>query len=565
MIRATSAVYVCAKCALGSPESEFQPFTVSGWAIDAAAPTGTGVDIIGVNAYHNFGNGSPAYALGGATYGDARPAVAASYGARFLNSGYHFTMTGQPPGWYRFVNYAHSTTSGVWTGRTQDAYVDIPTVSLEINRSGTGTGAIVATGLTCPGGSTAQAMPCGASYTLGSVVWITAVADPGSTFAGWGGGCLGPQPTCGVTLAGDRYTFAYFTKTPDTIATTYYHTDVIGSVRALSDDTGATVIRHDYLPFGEDTQPLTGDPLRFGGKELDPESALMNFEARYYRNTWGRFTQVDPVQAAGALAAPQSWNRYAYARNNPLRFVDPTGLSDTPLFRTLTDQAYREPLDMTNTWKSDDGLGLWAERFGMTASSGDLGPFGCGYKPDSNGNFYRWTETCDLHESQQIYFQAGGGTTKTPTTPTADTPTDAPTNPTPAPRATSQPWSACAVPVFPAGESVNANISLVLSENRYGFEAAFRNTVGRVWNRGTWDYKRRKGPDRYEDAGNFNYGAVMTALGVPAPVTKIGATIAQAIFGGGLKLPYGIPMFVDNPGDQDMIQRGISYMQHCTK
>jgi hypothetical protein len=50
----------------------------------------------------------------------------------------------------------------------------------------------------------------------------------------------------------------------------------------------------------------------------------------------------------------------------------------------------------------------------MTASSGDLGPFGCGYTPDSNGNFYRWDETCDLHESQQIYFQAGGGTTKPP-------------------------------------------------------------------------------------------------------------------------------------------------------
>jgi RHS repeat-associated protein len=234
-------------------------------------------------------------------------------------------LSGQPPGWYRFVNYAHSTTSGVWTGRTQDAYVDIPTVSLEINRSGTGTGSIAATGLSCPGGSNTQAMPCGASYALGSVVWLTAVADPGSTFAGWGGGCLGTQPTCGVTLAGDRYTFAYFTKTPDTVATTYYHTDAIGSVRALSDDTGATVMRHDYLPFGEDTQPLTGDPMRFAGKELDPESALMNFEARYYRNTWGRFTQVDPVHVEAALLDPQQWNRYAYARNNPLAYGDPSG------------------------------------------------------------------------------------------------------------------------------------------------------------------------------------------------------------------------------------------------
>jgi RHS repeat-associated protein len=111
------------------------------------------------------------------------------------------------------------------------------------------------------------------------------------------------------------------------VATTYHHTDAIGSVRALSDDTGATVIRHDYLPFGEDTQPLTGDPMRFAGKELDPESALMNFEARYYRNTWGRFTQVDPI--GGSLTDPQNWNRYAYARNNPMAYGDPTGLEFT--------------------------------------------------------------------------------------------------------------------------------------------------------------------------------------------------------------------------------------------
>jgi RHS repeat-associated protein len=119
-------------------------------------------------------------------------------------------------------------------------------------------------------------------------------------------------------------------------------------VRAITDETGAVVSRHDYLPFGEDTQPLTGDPMRFAGKELDPESALQNFEARYYRNTWGRFTQVDPVD--GSLSDTQSWNRYAYARNNPLRFTDPSGLSYSgqvllpdaagPVFYGLSDEGF---------------------------------------------------------------------------------------------------------------------------------------------------------------------------------------------------------------------------------
>jgi RHS repeat-associated protein len=367
-------------------------------------------------------------------------------------------------------------------------------------------------------------MPCGASYTLGSVVWITAVPDPGSTFAGWGGGCLGPQVTCGVTLNGDRYTFAYFTKTPDTVATTYYHTDAIGSVRALSDQTGATVIRHDYRPFGEDTQPLAGDPMRFAGKELDPESALMNFEARYYRNTWGRFTQVDPI--GGSLADPQSWNRYAYARNNPLRFVDPTGLSDTPVFHTLTDQAYREPIDMTNTWKSYDGLSLWTERLGMTASSGDLGPFGCGYTPDSNGNFYRWTETCDLHESQQIYFQAGGGTTKPPTT---DTPTNTPTNPTPTPGPKESPtkqltwWDRmgrCTEAQYGFGDgSVSAGLDLAKIASEIGATPIYKRLIG---------LPAIEGSSRFTNL--FNYVTFKSGLGAKVKGAAM-RTFTKAAFG----------------------------------
>jgi hypothetical protein len=78
-------------------------------------PSGTDVDAVYVWAYHNFGNGTPSYMLGAATYGDARPDVAASRGSRFLHSGYHFTVTGQPPGWYRFVVSSHSWPA-MWTG-----------------------------------------------------------------------------------------------------------------------------------------------------------------------------------------------------------------------------------------------------------------------------------------------------------------------------------------------------------------------------------------------------------------------------------------------------------------
>jgi RHS repeat-associated protein len=53
------------------------------------------------------------------------------------------------------------------------------------------------------------------------------------------------------------------------------------------------------------------------------------FGARYYRANLGHFTTVDPeLNVKDALVDPQRWNRYAYARSNPLRFLDPDGRRD---------------------------------------------------------------------------------------------------------------------------------------------------------------------------------------------------------------------------------------------
>jgi RHS repeat-associated protein len=115
----------------------------------------------------------------------------------------------------------------------------------------------------------------------------------------------------------------------------YYHLDAIGNVRAVTDQNGRVVERHDYLPFGEEcttgacaSNPglAGGQPKRFTGKERDTETGLDYFGARYYGPKTGRFTTLDPVADLKAnLRDPQRWNRYAYGRDNPLRFVDPDG------------------------------------------------------------------------------------------------------------------------------------------------------------------------------------------------------------------------------------------------
>jgi RHS repeat-associated protein len=68
---------------------------------------------------------------------------------------------------------------------------------------------------------------------------------------------------------------------------------------------------------------------RCTSKERDAETGLDYFGARYFSGAQGRFTTVDPLMASAYVSNPQSWNRYTYALNNPLRFVDPNGI-DVP-------------------------------------------------------------------------------------------------------------------------------------------------------------------------------------------------------------------------------------------
>ena len=68
--------------------------------------------------------------------------------------------------------------------------------------------------------------------------------------------------------------------------------------------------------------------MHFTGKERDTESGLDYFGARYNASTMGRFMTPDPLLNSGKPWDPQTWNRYAYTQNNPLKYIDPTGLYD---------------------------------------------------------------------------------------------------------------------------------------------------------------------------------------------------------------------------------------------
>ncbi len=110
----------------------------------------------------------------------------------------------------------------------------------------------------------------------------------------------------------------------------YLTNDHLASPRINTDQNGAVTARHDYQPFGEEIERSTygADTVRkqFTSYERDNEIALDFAQARYFNAGFGRFSSPDPLQASARSGQPQTWNRYTYALNNPLRFVDPDGM-----------------------------------------------------------------------------------------------------------------------------------------------------------------------------------------------------------------------------------------------
>ena len=107
----------------------------------------------------------------------------------------------------------------------------------------------------------------------------------------------------------------------------YYFADEIGSARVVTNASGTILEDCDYFPYGgSGCVPSSVNNYLFTGKERDSESGLDNFGARYDSSQYGRFMTPDPMLNSGRPNNPQTWNRYAYALNNPIIVTDPTGL-----------------------------------------------------------------------------------------------------------------------------------------------------------------------------------------------------------------------------------------------
>ena len=117
-------------------------------------------------------------------------------------------------------------------------------------------------------------------------------------------------------------------RTLGTAAPMYLMKDVHGDTTAVLQN-GATVGTYDYDAFGKQltSSGTVDNPYRYCGEYVDSESGLIYLRNRFYDPKLGRFMSEDPAKSG--------LNWYVYCENNPLKFVDPSGLVAGEHFATL--------------------------------------------------------------------------------------------------------------------------------------------------------------------------------------------------------------------------------------
>ena len=116
----------------------------------------------------------------------------------------------------------------------------------------------------------------------------------------------------------------------------YYHGDHLGSSSIMTDRDGDIVQHYGYTAFGNQqyTQSSTAFSVtsRYTGQQIDEDTGLYFYQSRYGAcpvmplngdPQLARFVQADTIVPSAETSL--ALNRYAYVRNNPLKFTDPSG------------------------------------------------------------------------------------------------------------------------------------------------------------------------------------------------------------------------------------------------
>ena len=150
---------------------------------------------------------------------------------------------------------------------------------------------------------------------------------------------------CGLQLSEERdssganVTKRFFAEGEQIGGVSYYFTrDHLGSIREMTDSSGAIQVRYDYDPYGVRTKVQGSIDADFGftGHFIIASQPETTFTLnRLYRTDLGRWLSRDPIEEAGGL------NLYDYVDNDPVNWIDPFGLWKDPGHQQLTEVAMK--------------------------------------------------------------------------------------------------------------------------------------------------------------------------------------------------------------------------------
>ena len=129
-----------------------------------------------------------------------------------------------------------------------------------------------------------------------------------------------------VVLAVSLLLLAFSSAAQQYSKVTYVHSDPDGTAFVATNEAGDLEWQIEHYPFGdeyENTQTERNSDIGFTGKPFDEEIGLSYMGGRWYDPDIGRFTGIDPMPVQ--FEDYESFNRYAYAKNNPYKYVDPDG------------------------------------------------------------------------------------------------------------------------------------------------------------------------------------------------------------------------------------------------